>query len=151
MCKKKIKVKDKYYEKRQKNYHDGMDNGASLSRPSLSTRLRDLPVELIVHIASYCNMKDQRSISYCSKNLRDTMKRAKLIRYNLTEDSCIKYMNDLTFRAVVNSNGRVWECRLSGVDDVTDVSALSTVHTLTLWFMPEVTDVSALSTVHTYS
>jgi hypothetical protein len=32
---------------------------------------------------------------------------------------------------------------------VTDVSALSTVHTLTLRDMPGVTDVSALSTVNT--
>ena len=134
--------------------------------------LIELPLDLIVLIASYFSMKDQRTLSHCSKSNRRIMRTANLIRYKLSWESCIRYVDDLSFRDVVDSRGHVWEfeliyyiahnelvdvtflrrvhtLKLHGCNGVTDVSALSSVHTLTLNNMSGVTDVSALSSVHT--
>ena len=133
--------------------------------------LIELPLDLIVLIASYFSMKDQRTLSHCSKSYRRIMRTANLIRYKLSEESCISYVDDLSFRDVVDSRGHVWEFSLNNhitLVDVTflsrvhtvflsscrrftDVSPLSSVHTLTLNHMSGVTDVSTLSSVHTLS
>ena len=133
----------------------------------LTKFLMSLPFELLVLLASYLIMKDQRTFSHCNKSLRTLMKSADLIRYKLSRQSCRRYVDDLSFREVVDSRGRVWEFRLFlhptidvtflsrvhtlelyGISGVTDVSALSKVHTLSLMDMDGVTDVSALSQVH---
>jgi hypothetical protein len=70
-----------------------------------------LPEDLIALIASYCSIKDQRSLSHCNKSYRATMSKAKLIRYNLTDEYSVKYATDLAFRHLVdNSGGKVWKC-----------------------------------------
>jgi len=143
--------------------------------PDYQVERQHLPEELIVLIATYCSIKDQRSLSHCDKFYRATMSKANLIRYNLTDEYSVMYATNPNFRKQVDSSGNVWKCslynfrfrfRLSKVTDVsflssvhtltlegmpgvTDVSALSKVDTLKLWDLPGVTDVSALSTVHT--
>ena len=134
----------------------------------------ELPLDLIVLIASYLSMKDQRTLSHCSKSFRSIMRTANLIRYKLSNESCRKYVDDLEFRELVDSRGRVWELKfgksaldtdtslvdvsflscvqilkLQNCSAIIDVSPLSSVHTLTLDSMDGVTDVSALTSVHT--
>jgi precorrin-2 methylase len=113
----------------------------------LTNFLMSLPSELLVVLASYLTMKDQRTFSHCNKSSRTQMKSANLIRYKLSDESCRRYVDDLFFREVVESRGRVWDLRLYEHPTM-DVTFLSRVHTLTLWYMPGVTDVSALSSVH---
>ena len=131
--------------------------------------LIELPLDLIVLIASYFSMKDQRTLSHCSESYRRMMRTANLIRYKLSKKSCKRYVDDLSFRDVVDSRGHVWKFKLShhstlvdvtflsrihtlqlsGCNAVIDVSPLSSVHTLTLTYMHGVRDVGALSLVHT--
>ena len=131
--------------------------------------LIELPLDVILLTASYFSMKDQRTLSHCSKSCRSMMRTANLIPYKLSRESSRRYVNDLSYRDAVDSRGHVWDfslslhrtlvdvtflsrvhtVKLSHCDAVIDVSPLSSVHTLTLISMSEVTDVSALSSVHT--
>jgi hypothetical protein len=109
-----------------------------------------LPVDLIVHIASYFSMKNQRTfLSQSNKSFRTLMKTRNLIRYKLSNQSCRKYVNDLSFRDLVDSRGRVWEFSLNKHTLLSDLTFLSRVHSLTLTNTSKVTDVSALKDVHT--
>ena len=94
-------------------------------------------------------MKDQRTLSHCSKSFRSIMRTANLIRYKLSDESCRRYVNDLSFRDVVDSRGHVWEFELDNHDTLDNVNILSRVHTLKLSNCDEVTDVSPLLSVHT--
>jgi hypothetical protein len=155
-------------QRKKKRKENVLNEGVQLTKFLM---LMSLPSELLVVLASYLTMKDQRTFSHCNNSLRTQMKSANLIRYKLSRESCERYVDDLFFREVVDSRGHVWEFRLfqhptlvdvtflsrvhtlklSNMTGVTDVSALSQVHTLTLWIMPGVTDVSALSQVNTLS
>ena len=74
--------------------------------------LIELPLDLIVLIASYFSMKDQRTLSHCSNPYRSIMRTANLIRYKLSKESCRRYVDDLSFRDIVDSRGHVWEFSL---------------------------------------
>ena len=74
--------------------------------------LHELSLDLIVLIASYFSMKDQRTLSHCSNSYRSILRTANLIRYKLSEESCRRYVDDLSFRDVVDSRGHVWEFSL---------------------------------------
>ena len=87
-----------------------------------STTDIELPLDLIVLIASYLSMKDQRTLSHCSKSFRSTMRTANLIRYKLSKESCRRYVDDLEFRNVVDSRGHVWEFELSYYNALVDVT-----------------------------
>ena len=131
-------------ERKIKREENVLNEGVQLTKFLMS-----LPFELIVLLASYLIMKDQRTFSHCNKSLRTGMKSADLIRYKLSRQSCRRYVDDLSFREVVDSRGHVWEFRLYEHPTLVDVTFLSRVHTLELWNMAGVTDVSALSSVHT--
>ena len=77
------------------------------------------------------------------------MRTANLIRYKLSGESCRRYVNDLSFRDVVDSRGHVWEFSLEDDHKLVDVSFLSRVHKVYLRNCGGVTDVSPLSSVHT--
>ena len=110
--------------------------------------LIELPLDLIVLIASYFSMKDQRTLSHCGKSYRSIMRTANLIRYKLSWESCERYVDDLSFRDVVDSRGHVWEFSLNNHITLVDVIFLSRVYKVTIELCRSVIDVSPLAEVY---
>ena len=115
------------------------DEHTSLATPAASivlnttSYLSELPVDLIVLIASYCSMKDQRTLSHCNKSYRSIMRTANLIRYKLSRESSRRYVDDLSFRDVVDSRGHVWafgECAFYGCRSLTSIILPSSLRSI---------------------
>ena len=126
-----------------------MGNRIIKSKPTASTSkelnstsyLSELPLDLMVLIASYCSMKDHRTFSHCKKSYRSIMRTANLIRCKLSKESCKRYVDDLSFRDVVDSRGHVWDFSLFNPAMLLDVSFLSRVHKVKLECCRSVIDV----------
>ena len=89
--------KEKRSKRRSKrrSKHVVMENTTTSSIVNTTSLFIELPLDLIVLIASYLSMKDQRTLSHCSKSYRTMLKDANLIRYKLSKESCERYVNDL--------------------------------------------------------
>ena len=133
-------------ESRERKRRKKTDGALAVGDTTLS--LLVFPVELIVLVASYFSMMDERTLSHCSKSYRSIMRTANLIRYRVSNESCERYVDDLSYRDVVDSRGHVWEFKLFSYDALVDVTFLSRVHTVELRHCQRVTDVSPLSSVH---
>ena len=72
-----------------------------------------------------------------------------MLKYNLSEDILERYIFSPEFRNIVNSQGRVWEFKLSDYKTLVNISFLRGVHIVYLCICPRVADVSDLSTGQT--
>jgi hypothetical protein len=105
--------------------------------------------ELVWEISKF--IPNDNNLLLCNKELYEL----KLKYYNLTKRYSIKYMQDVDFRNLIHSkiiNSRLQiSLNLSDSYEVTNINALSKVHTLNLSSCYEITDTDLLSlgSVHT--
>ena len=108
-------------------------------------------MDIVGIICTYLNNKDKLKFLSISNYIYTNSKCFRYLKLN-HQSSQLFYNNDITLcsriQSLINSN-RQLSLNLSCCAGVTDVSALSNVHTLVLSGCSGVTDVSALSNVHT--
>jgi len=106
-----------------------------------------LPLEMFIIILTYLSTGDNRQVSYVNNEMRDLLVQMNFLKYEkFNKGTLERYCSDPSFRN--NVEGKLLSASLYNTLYV-DVSALSTVHRVTVHRVTGVTDVSALSSVHT--